>query len=58
MLGQPMIVLLYARDYQTGMYGPWTEADSKSPRLPCLPCLPASIRVLTCLLRTRARRAP
>jgi hypothetical protein len=29
MLGQPMIVLLYARDYQTGMYGPWTEADSK-----------------------------
>eukprot|EP00802_Teleaulax_amphioxeia_P009995 Tamp_10020.p1 GENE.Tamp_10020~~Tamp_10020.p1 ORF type:complete len:534 (-),score=131.92 Tamp_10020:436-2037(-) len=30
MLGQPMIVLLYARDYQTGMYGPWTEADTKT----------------------------
>jgi len=30
MMGQPMIVLLYARDYHQGMYGPWTEADTKT----------------------------
>ena len=30
MLGQPMIVLLYARDYHQGTYGPWTEADTKT----------------------------
>jgi len=30
MLGQPMIVLLYARDYHLGVYGPWTEADTKT----------------------------
>jgi hypothetical protein len=30
MLGQPMIVLLYARDYNLGTYGPWTEADTKT----------------------------
>ena len=38
MLGQPMIVLLYARDYQTGMYGPWTEADSKFLFFTCKLC--------------------
>ena len=30
MLGQPMIVLLYARDYHQGMYGPWTAADTQT----------------------------
>ncbi|EKX39945.1 hypothetical protein GUITHDRAFT_113937 [Guillardia theta CCMP2712] len=30
MLGQPLIVLLYARDYAQGLYGPWTDADTKT----------------------------
>mmetsp|Transcript_1134 Transcript_1134/g.2219 ORF Transcript_1134/g.2219 Transcript_1134/m.2219 type:complete len:455 (+) Transcript_1134:114-1478(+) len=30
MLGQPLIVLLYARDYYFGLHGPWTEADTKT----------------------------
>mmetsp|Transcript_5660 Transcript_5660/g.14348 ORF Transcript_5660/g.14348 Transcript_5660/m.14348 type:complete len:462 (-) Transcript_5660:55-1440(-) len=30
MLGQPMIVLLYARDYMKGLSGPWTDADTKT----------------------------
>jgi len=33
MLGQPLIVLLYARDYAQGLYGPWTDADTKTVRL-------------------------
>lgn len=29
MLGQPMIVLLYTRDYMKGLSGPWTGEDSR-----------------------------